>query len=284
MAEIIRGARPIQSSLVEQHYKKHQYCTISLEDYVKTWRSWLTSTSHKSINGLQNFICGNYTHGTSQVFDHFVLKHSGRREIVNFKGDFQYHSCISKHQKFRTLDNTTDLSAGQALIISAPFSDFGKIHPGFDDILDRCTLLEIPICLDLAYWGISKNINVDLDHPCIQEVTSSLSKPFYTLENHRCGIRFSREYLDDGISMINEVKMQNLFSMSLAVHYMNSFDADWAWRYYGSSYSGVCDQLELDQTDTLIFGTSKHAKYDCFNRGIPGNNRICISEFFKDIT
>ena len=46
-------------------------------------------------------------------------------------------------------------------------------------------------------------------YPCITDVTCSLSKPFFTLENHRVGIRWTRDYVDDGVSMLNEVSMQN---------------------------------------------------------------------------
>jgi len=284
MNQAVRGARPIKSLAVQKHYESYSYEEISIEAYSQWWRAWLSNTDNKSLNGLENFSYSDYTQGTSQTFDHFVLRHSADRRIVNFIGDFQYHSCISKKQNFKSLSSLSDLCPGQALIISLPFSDFGKTHPDFYHILESCNKSDIPVCLDLAYWGISKNVMLELDqYPCIKEITSSLSKPFYTLENHRCGVRFSRDYLDDGISMINEVRMQNFFSMGLAVHYMNMFDADWIWRHYGSKYLTICDELEVDQTDTIIFGTSKHDKYAYLNRGVPGNNRVCISEFFKDI-
>ena len=72
--------------------------------------------------------------------------------------------------------------------------------------------------------GYCKNIHIDLNQfPAIKEVTCSLSKPFYTLENHRVGVRFTKDYVDDGVSMLNEVKMQNNYSMALGVKYMKNF-------------------------------------------------------------
>jgi hypothetical protein len=283
MTEVVQGARPIQSFHIKEHLDSHLYQESSLEQYARCWRHWLTKSSDKCLSGLDNFLFDDYTHGTSQTFDHFVLRHAQQREIVNFRGDFKYHSCISKKLRFRSLAHPGELSKDQAMIISVPFSDYGRVHPDLAEILGQCNVLDIPVCLDLAYWGISKNQTLDLDqYPCVQEVTSSLSKSFYTLENHRVGIRFSRRYLDDGISMINEVKMQNLFSMSLAVHYMESFDADWNWKHHGTRYQEICDLLELDTTDTIIFGTSAQDRYARFNRGTPGHHRVCISPFLKD--
>jgi hypothetical protein len=259
------------------------YSPVSLEQYASTWRQWLTEASLKSITGLDQFAYANYTCGTSQAFDHFWLRNSSKR-LVCFAGDFQYHSCVGKHLNFTTITHWKELQANDALILSCPFSDLGSQHPQQLNILDTCNKLGIPVCLDLAYWGISKNISVDLNKwPCVQEVTSSLSKPFYTLENHRVGIRFTRSYVDDGISMINEVKMQNNYSMSLGVHYMTEFSADWNWQTFGDAHAQICKQNQFRSSDTVIFGLSSDPCYSDYNRGIPDNNRICISDAIQQI-
>lgn len=278
-----RGARPIKSLDVDAHYCTHVFVSSSLENYSSVWRTWLQNSTDKSLVGLEKFMYADYTQGTSQTFDHFVLRHSRSRKIVNLIGDFQYHSCIAKKINFQVLTSFNELKSDQALILSIPFSDYGKLHPDIDLILTKCNELGIPVCADLAYWGISKNIRLDLDkYHCITEVTSSLSKSFYTLENHRIGIRFSKDYLDDGISMLNEVQMQNLYSMSLGIHYMQKFSADWNWQQHSPRYLQICQELELETTDTIIFGLSSSNKYFYLNRGIPDNHRVCISSLLKE--
>jgi len=108
-----------------------------------------------------------------------------------------------------------------------------------------------------------------------------LSKPFYTLERHRVGIRFTKDYQDDGISMINEVGMSNSYSMSLGVHYMQSFSCDYMWQTYWEKYYSVCSELHLTPTNTVIFGLGGD-EYLEYNRGIPNNNRVCISPLLVD--
>jgi hypothetical protein len=231
------GARPIETQAVHDHYLNYQFAKPTVESYTQSWYQWLTNSDTKTLLGLEQFSHRDYTCGTSHAFDHFVLRHSRQRQIVVFAGDFQYHACISKQLDFAYVSSVDKLRGDLALIISVPFSDLGTTHPEFDQILSKCDQLSIPVCLDLAYWGIAKNVFLDLNqHQCVQEITASLSKPFYTLENHRIGVRFSRHYLDDGISMLNEVHMPNFYSMGLGMHFMHKFSCDWNWQHHGNNY------------------------------------------------
>ena len=274
-----RGARPVQCKTVLEHYTQHQYQELSIEEYAHCFRTWLEHSTNKQIIGLKEFNHAEFSQGTSQTFDQFVIRHANR-QIVYFAGEFQYHRCISKNVKHRLLYCAENLTAEQALIISLPFSDTGNQHECFEQILKTCNNLKIPVCLDLAYWGIAKDLNIDLNqYPCISEITCSLSKPFWKLETHRVGIRFSRDYLDDGICMLNEVKMANVFSMSLGVWFMNKFDNSYNWRRYSDRYYTVCNQLNLKTTNTLIFGLGDKLRHSDYYRGLENNYRICISGY-----
>ena len=271
----MRGARPIVDSNVTKIYNDFFYQDVTLDFYADTWRYWLTNSTNKKIVGLDDYSYADFTNGTSQTFDNFVLKHSSTRTIMVLPGEFHYHKCISRHHKFVTSESVTE---NRALIISVPFSDYGSVRPEFHDLLLKCNQSNIPVCLDLAYWGIAKNINLDLSlYPCVTEITCSLSKPFYVLENHRVGIRFTRKYENDGISMINEVNMQNKYSMSLGCYFMKKLTCDFMWNEYNEKYHEVCKKMKLKKTDTVIFGLGGPS-YFKYNRGIPNNNRVCISE------
>lgn len=284
-----RGARPIRHSTIAAHYRDHVYRDVSLSEYANCWREWLQYSDHNSINGLNKFDYVDYTQGTSQTFDHFVLKHADKNILV-LRGDFQYHACISKFSQFTYVNNVEDLTkvalgrGMAALIISVPFSDLGKKHPEFYSIMQYCEIMEIPVCLDLAYWGISTHTHLNLGgFSCVKEITCSLSKPFFALENHRVGVRFTREYADDGVSMLNEVNMQNKYSMSLGVHFMRGFGPDWNWATFGEQYVQVCEKQKLTETHTVIFALGNQQQHSEYNRGIPDNYRVCISEFLGDI-
>lgn len=284
----VRGARPIRNMEVLDFHNSLQLKDVSLDEYTNTFREWINYSEDKSLKGLDQFKHADYTQGTSQTFDNFAIKNLHKRQLVALDGEFQYHRCISKFAEFKQLRHIhPDFLYGKdlhALIISAPFSDYGTIHPEFENIMEVCEYFNIPVCLDLAYWGIAKHVHIDLDaFPCIKEVTCSLSKPFYTLENHRVGVRFTRDYQDDGISMLNEVKMQNNHSMSLGVEYMKRFSPDYNWIKYKEDYERVCHENDLVWTDTVIFGLGDEDRHAEFNRGVPHNYRVCISEFLGDV-
>ena len=288
----VRGARPIKNKeLSDFHFNidKNQIPIPTLDEYQTIWREWINYSNTKSLQGLDKFSHTDYTQGTSQAFDNFILRHSKHREILVLAGDFQYHACLGKHVEFNTVPHPHHLESVingpglHALIISAPFSDFGSIHPDFEYLMKVCNVMDIPVCLDLAYWGISKHVHIDLnEHPAIKEVTCSLSKPFHTLENHRVGIRFTRDYVDDGVSMLNEVKMQNEYSMALGVEYMRNFSPDYNWEKYGRKYEDICAEENLVYTDTVIFGLGDDVRHAEFNRGVSGNYRVCVSEWLAE--
>ena len=285
----VRGARPIvNSELTEFHNNLQIDSYPTLEQYTNVWREWINYSNTKSLLGLDKFSFADYTQGTSQSFDQFILRHSKDREIIVLNGDFQYHACLGKHVEFKYVDYPHHLEGIlrgpglHALLISAPFSDFGVIHPDFENIMQICDVHDIPVCLDLAYWGIAKNVHINLkDYPAIKEVTCSLSKPFYTLENHRVGVRFTKEYVDDGVSMLNEVKMANNYSMALGIEYMKNFSPDYNWEKFKSAYEDVCHENDLVWTDTVIFGLGDDVRHAEFNRGVSGNYRVCISEWLE---
>lgn len=285
----VRGARPIVNSEVTDFHNNLKIDSFpTLEEYTNVWREWINYSNSKSLSGLNDFTFADYTQGTSQTFDQFILKHSKDRQIICLSGDFQYHACLGKHVNFKyidyphSLEDQLDGIGLHALIISAPFSDFGTIHPDFEHLMQVCKVHDIPVCLDLAYWGIAKHVHIDLKQfPAIKEVTCSLSKPFHTLENHRVGVRFTRDYVDDGISMLNEVKMANNYSMALGIEYMKNFSPDYNWQKFRSAYEDVCLEHDLVYTDTVIFGLGDDIRHAEFNRGITGNYRVCVSGWLQ---
>ena len=285
----IRGARPIRNKEILDFHNNCKPAEVTLEQYSNVWREWLIFSNTKSIIGLDTFKYADYTQGTSQTFDNFILKHAVNKEIICLTGDFQYHACLGKHVQFKYVKNYNDFVENivgknlHAVIISFPFSDYGCMHPEFYDILNLCILHDFPVCIDLAYWGIAKNLELDLNYKCIKEVTCSLSKPFFTLENHRVGIRFTKDYADDGISMLNEVNMQNNYSMALGVEYMRAFSPDYNWQKYKDQYEQVCNDNDLVYTDTVIFGLGDKTRHAEFNRGIPNNYRVCVSGWLNDV-
>jgi hypothetical protein len=73
---IQKGARPIQSQLLGQHYAQHNFQRIDMEHYLESWKKWLAHSKSKTLVGLEEFKHGDYTQGTTQTFDQFILRHT----------------------------------------------------------------------------------------------------------------------------------------------------------------------------------------------------------------
>jgi hypothetical protein len=70
--------------------------------------------------------------------------------------------------------------------------------------------------------------------------------------------------------------MINRFGAALGVELMNNFSVDYNWDTFGEKYSKVCKELNLEETDCVMFGTGGD-EYNSLNRG-SDKNRVCISD------
>lgn len=191
-----------------------------------------------------------------------------------------YHAaCFKKKVDWGYL-NDTEITENDAIIMSVPFSDYGKQHPTLSGILTTCDAMNVPVLLDFAHLPCTKNINVDLSHKCIDMITFSLSKAFHGAENLRLGIRFEKEDTDDSLDILNSVNMINSMSLGIGIEYMNMFTLDHNWYKYGKTYYKVCRENNLEPTDCIMFGIGGDRWKD-YNRG-NDTNRVCVSELIRD--
>ena len=106
----VRGARPIRNSEVKEfHDSIIEPMPVTLERYASVWKEWMNYSDAKSLAGLDDFRFADYTQGTSQTFDQFILKHSKDREILVLRGDFQYHACLGKYVEFKYVSERNQL-------------------------------------------------------------------------------------------------------------------------------------------------------------------------------
>jgi hypothetical protein len=150
------------------------------------------------------------------------------------------------------------------------------VHPETESVLDLCDTLGIPVLIDMAYICISRGSLINLSHPSIETVTSSISKAFFGAQFLRAGIRWQRDYHNDGLDMANEAEMLPLTNIQLALAHFSRYDLDWNWRTYGDIYREVIKDLDLTPTNCIIFGLGGE-QYKDYNRGNK-TNRVCISQ------
>ena len=251
-----------------------------LNNFLNYYIEWLDKSTLNNLKNLKRFKYASYTHGASQAFDFFYSKYKNKN-FRFFKGDFIYHqlSCRNNY-KYEFLDNLK-LKKNDAVIISLPFSDSGDKHNKMDEILVICEKKLIPVLIDCAYINLARDIHFDFSkYKCIEEITFSLSKPFFSLDRFRIGIRLKKNFDDDPIDVFNSYDMYNKIGAHLGLSFMNKFSPDENQILYYKKQQNICKEFGLLPSKSIIFGLGDN-KYQSFNRG--GNfNRVCISNLLGD--
>ncbi len=238
----LRGAKPIPNPKIKQDIISWDklssvYDDTILQKFKDKFVSWIASSKYNKLEGLEGYRDVSYVHGTIQSFDHFYLIQKKKR-FRFFKGEFFYHKCSFQHDWNWAFIEDDEIKRGDAVILSVPFSDYGKQHPLLtQDFLNYCDENSIPVMLDFAYYPMAKNINVNLNHNCIQLITFSLSKAFYGMEHLRVGIRMVNDFrhIDDGIGAFNEQQMVNRVGAAIGYELMTKYSVDYNWDTFGEN-------------------------------------------------
>jgi len=251
------------------------------KQFVDKMRKWVTASKENTLAGLEDFPYGTMTHGTSEAFQMFMMRHNDRN-FKFFKGDFMMHKVAGNvmGNKWQWVLDANEVTADSAIIISIPFSDFGTTHPQHIKLLERCSALNVPVLIDCAYFGMCYDMDIDLNYSCIEEVTFSLGKTFPVIGS-RCGVRFQRTEIDDAVTFANQHGIVNNFGALVGLHCIEQYTADFIAIKYRAVQQQVCDDLGVDTTNCILFATSSDNKYSEYNRG-NGTTRLCISKQIQD--
>jgi len=245
-------------------------------DYFDAFKQFLQQP-HDLI-GLDLYTHSCFTQGTTESFLHFYLRYRNKR-LRLARGEYFFHQMTKNmyyQNNFAWLEED-ELKSGDVLVLSVPFSDSCELYPNLDTILYECDVKSIPVMLDLAYINLAVGFTVDLTHPCIEYVVSSLSKVF-PIENHRVGIRLQKTFFEDPLYVINEQGYNyiNICSVYLGLKMMQEFGPTYIYTKYLDAQINMCKQLGLKKSSCVYFGIDENNAYPEYNRGAT-TNRLCFS-------
>lgn len=269
-----------QRDYLVQKYAVNNFDFESLkQEYFNVFKDFL-SLPHK-LHGLEKYKHLCFTQGTTESFSHFYIRFNNKR-LRLAKGEYFYHQmtkALYYSNRFAWLEDE-ELREGDALVISAPFSDTCEIYPNLENILSECDNKNIPVLLDLAYINLATGLEIDLNHSCIEYLVSSLSKVF-PVENYRIGIRLQKTMFEDPLYVINEVNYNyiNMLSVYLGTEMMKKFEPDYIFNKYRQKQIDLCKRLNVEPTSCVYFGLDKNNNYPEYNRGRE-YNRLCFSRIW----
>lgn len=258
----------------KQVISKSLFSSTLRDEFLSTYFNWIQQSKLNLLQGLETFKYLSYVHGTSQAFDLFYAENNASR-FRCFKGEFVYHRLSWRNNYHFKYIEDDPLAVGDAVVLSLPFSNTGNTHPHSQDVILECEEKKIPVLIDCAYYGLARDIFLNLNFSCIKVVTFSLSKIFYGLDRFRIGIRCKRIFNDDPVDVFNSYDMINKPGAAIGLEFIKHFHPDDNQTDFRGRQLKICSAHDLVPSSCVTFGLSENDYFE-FNRD--GQvNRVCIS-------
>lgn len=177
--------------------------------------------------------------------------------------EYTYYDRIANIRNIKLVDPSKELNRCNKVVISCPFSYDGntKIQ---QELIYNCADNDIPILIDMAYLGVTAPFTLDISRNKRVQVAYTMSKHF-ALPFDRLGILWS-SYEDNELSILNQVGYVNITAIQRAQLLIENFDMDFIYKKYKQQSDKVISQLNLNQTECVLFGHK-------------GKDKFCITEY-----
>ncbi len=243
--------------------------------YIEKFKNWISASGSHQIQGIDQFAHAAYCAGTYDGIQAFVHRHVTTRRIRFSRAEFVGSKIVCNNARAKwCYTEDAPLESNDAMVLSVPFSGNGNYHPQHQELLENCCDLDIPVLLDLAYFGISSGMILDFDHDCITDLVCSLSKPMST--QLRLGLRLTRYLYDDVIQVLSDNGTYNRIAVSIGNELLTQFSHDWLVNRYLLRQQMICNDLGIEPSATLTLALGDAERYQKFWR--EGFYRICITD------
>lgn len=236
---------------LKQDWFENSQKIIPYSDFIPLADEWFKSTKINDIQGWENFSCVDVIMGCTHFIESFVLRY-GWDGMQILTDEYSYYTLVGG--KYGT--ELGQLRPNTPLIISLPNWRYADLRPEWPELLKECESKNIDIHIDFAWITTSRDIQIDVSHPCIKSFAMSMSK--YGLEWNRIGLRWSRQRHADAITMFNHYYGSvNTAQTSCGAFMINNIPRDYVWNTYGDDHFKLCQQLDLIPTKLLHVAHSK---------------------------
>lgn len=244
----------VDSDLFNSVFTNQQPVDVQ-DEFLDLYPKWIASSRLNFFVGLDTLPNRYLSIGVTQALDDFVmfcLKNKLRLRI--YKGEYSYAREVAEIPWLQENIDDMPLEAGDAVVISCPFSATGDKHPEWDTLMETCNKLGIPVFVDSAFFGTCKGVMVNFAEPCIDTVAFSPTKGL-NCGNMRTGIAFTkRSGKDCNLDILNMWHHGVHFNTKLAYELMKNFGPDTIPAAYEYTQHQVCEHYGLVPSKTMMFG------------------------------
>ena len=215
------------------------------QDFKDKFHAWLLDSKLNNAKNLDKFPDRDIITGVTQYIDDI---YQAKKFVKVLPNEYKYHWRL--YGDVNTVESYYHLKPGNNLILSLPFPAYGDLHPDTDKILTWCHESAVDVHIDACWWGCSKDLEFDFDHPAIKSIGFSLSKAL-GLGANRIGVRYCRKRWNGPVSIQNDFNMCNQALVWMGTKFIDKFGSDFWWNKYGDTYKKICKELELTPTKAI---------------------------------
>lgn len=238
----------------QQNLSKYLLDPWTVEKFEEDFRPWVNAGKNYKLHNFELFKYIGFSAGTQESFLNYYLMNAKKRMRV-FKGDYWWHMDIWEKAGINwAYIEDDDIQENDACICSYPFALTGDKHKDFDWLVDECNQKNVSLMVDFIYLPNSTDcVDIDLNAPCIQEITFSFSKTF-PVQCAKIAVRMMKHKPQDPMQMSNDENICNRLSAGLAHSIIQQFPIDYMVTKYKDKQTHWCNKLGLTQTKVVHFG------------------------------
>lgn len=218
---------------------------------------WFRSTKLNTLHGWERMPYVDITMGCAHYIESFIIGQHGLDNFQILTDEYAYYSFLGKWGT-----PAGQLEKNKPLIITLPHYKWGGLRPEWDDVLAECESKNIEIHIDMAWLTMSRDIEIDLDHPAIRSIGVGLSK--MDCQWNRVGLRYTKQRQMDSITIFNKFYIhavnENIYSGGAYI--ANNIDRDYWWNNYQLKNNEIANEYNLQQTK-LIHGLKDNDTVYC---------------------
>jgi|TARA_B100001027_G_C16234191_1_gene316217 hypothetical protein len=254
-----RRQRPMMLSAFQKLKHQLDIKTYPLDTYKYTdfflekIDNWIKNHTLCQYQGLETFTRKDAIIGTTQSLDE--MHHLYGNKLTVYKNEYKYHRRLTD-SNIKQVEDYKQITAGDVFLLSYPSCITTGNIDEYEEMLDWCFKIGVPVHIDGAWFGCVRNFSVNVDHPAIKTVSTSLSKSL-GLGAQRIGIRYSKERINGPITIMNEFRYCNVSDMWLGVNFMDHFGTDYYWKNYTTEYEKVCNDFNLNSSQAIHIAFDK---------------------------
>lgn len=209
---------------------------------------WIRASKLNRLSGFNEFTKTDIINGCTQFIDNLYMQ----GPVQTIEHDYRYHERLNLSQVRKPKELIPDVP----LIIAMPFPQSGAIHIDMETILSECKEKNIEVHIDAAWITCCRDIEFDFSDPVIKSFGISLSKGL-GLGWNRVGIRWTREYEQDSITIMNDFNMNIKVASIIGLHFIRNLPTDYLWNTYGETYYKICRDFSLTPTNSIYLALDK---------------------------